>query len=52
MRKFTCRGAKPLKSEEMTTSNHTLEEVDKQFDVTRERIHQIEARASRQFKHP
>ncbi|MGO4307628.1 RNA polymerase sigma factor RpoD [Cupriavidus sp. RAF12] len=35
-----------------TTSEHTLEEVGKQFDVTRERIRQIEAKAMRKLKHP
>ncbi|MDR3018693.1 MAG: RNA polymerase sigma factor RpoD [Delftia acidovorans] len=35
-----------------TTSDHTLEEVGKQFDVTRERIRQIEAKALRKLKHP
>ncbi|NBQ90425.1 MAG: RNA polymerase sigma factor RpoD [Betaproteobacteria bacterium] len=33
-------------------SDHTLEEVGKQFDVTRERIRQIEAKAIRKLKHP
>src|SRR5712691_4838582 len=33
-------------------SNHTLEEVGKQFSVTRERIRQIEARTLRKLKHP
>lgn len=33
-------------------SDHTLEEVGKQFDVTRERIRQIEATAIRKLKHP
>jgi RNA polymerase primary sigma factor len=32
--------------------DHTLEEVGKQFDVTRERIRQIEAKALRKLKHP
>jgi RNA polymerase primary sigma factor len=36
---------------EMST-DHTLEEVGKQFDVTRERIRQIEAKAIRKLKHP
>ena len=36
---------------EMNT-DHTLEEVGKQFDVTRERIRQIEAKALRKLKHP
>jgi RNA polymerase primary sigma factor len=31
---------------------HTLEEVGKQFSVTRERIRQIEAKALRELKHP
>ncbi|QHS10826.1 RNA polymerase sigma factor RpoD [Sinimarinibacterium sp. NLF-5-8] len=34
------------------TSDHTLEEVGKQFDVTRERIRQIEAKALRKLRHP
>ena len=33
-------------------TDHTLEEVDKQFDVTRERIRQIEAKALRKLRHP
>ncbi len=33
-------------------ANHTLEEVGKQFDVTRERIRQIEAKALRKLRHP
>ena len=33
-------------------TDHTLEEVGKQFDVTRERIRQIEAKALRKLKHP
>ena len=33
-------------------SDHTLEEVGKQFSVTRERIRQIEAKALRKLKHP
>ena len=33
-------------------SDHTLEEVGTQFDVTRERIRQIEAKANRKQKHP
>ena len=33
-------------------SDHTLEEVGKQFSVTRERIRQIEAKAIRKLKHP
>ena len=32
--------------------HHTLEEVGKQFDVTRERIRQIEAKALRKLRHP
>ena len=35
-----------------TTSDHTLEEVGKQFDVTRERIRQIEAKAMTKLRHP
>lgn len=35
-----------------THTEHTLEEVGKQFDVTRERIRQIEAKAMRKLKHP
>ncbi|CAN0619621.1 RNA polymerase sigma factor RpoD [Burkholderia multivorans] len=35
-----------------TTSEHTLEEVGKQFDVTRERIRQIEGKAMRKLMHP
>ncbi len=34
------------------STDHTLEEVGKQFDVTRERIRQIEAKAMRKLKHP
>jgi len=34
------------------TSDHTLEEVGRQFQVTRERIRQIEAKALRKLKHP
>ena len=33
-------------------ANHTLEEVGKDFDVTRERIRQIEAKALRKLRHP
>ena len=36
----------------VTTSDHTLEEVGKQFDVSRERIRQIESKAMRKLKHP
>jgi len=32
--------------------DHTLEEVGQQFDVTRERIRQIEAKALRKLRHP
>jgi RNA polymerase primary sigma factor len=35
-----------------TTSEHTLEEVGRQFDVTRERIRQIESKAMRKLMHP
>ena len=34
------------------SNDHTLEEVGKQFDVTRERIRQIEAKALRKLRHP
>ena len=33
-------------------SDHTLEEVGQQFNVTRERLRQIEAKALRKLKHP
>ena len=33
-------------------TNHTLEQVGKQFDITRERIRQIEAKALRKLRHP
>ena len=33
-------------------TDHTLEEVSRQFSVTRERIRQIEAKALRKLKHP
>ena len=51
---LTLREAKVLRMRfgiEMST-DHTLEEVGKQFDVTRERIRQIEAKAIRKLKHP
>ena len=51
---LTPREAKVLRMRfgiEMNT-DHTLEEVGKQFDVTRERIRQIEAKALRKLKHP
>ena len=51
---LTPREAKVLRMRfgiEMT-SDHTLEEVGKQFDVTRERIRQLEAKALRKLKHP
>ncbi len=35
-----------------TASDHTLEELGKQFDVTRERIRQIESKAMRKLMHP
>ncbi len=34
------------------STDHTLEQVGKQFSLTRERIRQIEARAIRKLKHP
>jgi len=34
------------------SSDHTVDEVGKQFDVTRERVRQIEAQALRKLKHP
>ena len=52
--KLTEREAKVLKMRfgiDMA-SDHTLEEVGKQFDVTRERIRQIEAKALRKLRHP
>ena len=51
---LTPREAKVLRmrfGSEMNT-DHTLEEVGKQFDVTRERIRQIEAKALRKLRHP
>ncbi|MBK7502169.1 MAG: RNA polymerase sigma factor RpoD [Polaromonas sp.] len=51
---LTPREAKVLRMRfgiEMST-DHTLEEVGKQFDVTRERVRQIEAKALRKLKHP
>ncbi|MBU3634661.1 RNA polymerase sigma factor RpoD [Polynucleobacter sp. es-GGE-1] len=51
---LTPREAKVLRMRfgvEMST-DHTLEEVGKQFDVTRERIRQIEAKALRKMRHP
>ena len=51
---LTPREAKVLRARfgiEMNT-DHTLEEVGKQFDVTRERIRQIEAKALRKLRHP
>jgi RNA polymerase primary sigma factor len=51
---LTSREAKVLRMRfgiEMNT-DHTLEEVGKQFDVTRERIRQIEAKALRKLRHP
>ncbi len=51
---LTLREAKVLRMRfgiEMNT-DHTLEEVGKQFDVTRERIRQIEAKALRKLRHP
>ena len=51
---LTMREAKVLRMRfgiDMNT-DHTLEEVGKQFDVTRERIRQIEAKALRKLRHP
>ncbi|TBR74406.1 MAG: RNA polymerase sigma factor RpoD, partial [Nevskiaceae bacterium] len=51
---LTSREAKVLRMRfgiDLTT-DHTLEEVGKQFDVTRERIRQIEAKALRKLRHP
>jgi RNA polymerase primary sigma factor len=51
---LTAREAKVLRMRfgiDMS-SDHTLEEVGRQFDVTRERIRQIEAKAMRKLKHP
>jgi RNA polymerase primary sigma factor len=51
---LTAREAKVLRMRfgiDMS-SDHTLDEVGKQFDVTRERIRQIEAKAIRKLKHP
>jgi RNA polymerase primary sigma factor len=51
---LTEREAKVLRMRfgiDMNT-DHTLEEVGKQFDVTRERIRQIEAKALRKLRHP
>ena len=51
---LTPREAKVLRMRfgiDMNT-DHTLEEVGKQFDVTRERIRQIEAKALRKLRHP
>ena len=41
-----------LSLESKMNTDHTLEEVGKQFDVTRERIRQIEAKALRKLRHP
>ncbi|MDD2893993.1 MAG: sigma-70 family RNA polymerase sigma factor, partial [Halothiobacillaceae bacterium] len=54
MASLTPREAKVLRMRfgiDMNT-DHTLEEVGKQFDVTRERIRQIEAKALRKLRHP
>lgn len=51
---LTARESKVLRMRfgiDMNT-DHTLEEVGKQFDVTRERIRQIEAKALRKLRHP
>ena len=51
---LTAREAKVLRMRFGIGMNtdHTLEEVGKQFDVTRERIRQIEAKALRKLRHP
>ena len=54
LKTLTPREEKVLKMRfgiDMST-DHTLEEVGKQFDVTRERIRQIEAKALRKLRHP
>ncbi|OGT30689.1 MAG: RNA polymerase sigma factor RpoD [Gammaproteobacteria bacterium RIFCSPHIGHO2_12_FULL_35_23] len=54
LKTLTAREAKVLRMRfgiDMNT-DHTLEEVGKQFDVTRERIRQIEAKALRKLRHP
>jgi RNA polymerase primary sigma factor len=54
LQSLTPREAKVLRMRfgiDMNT-DHTLEEVGKQFDVTRERIRQIEAKALRKLRHP
>lgn len=54
LNELTIREAKVLRMRfgiDMNT-DHTLEEVGKQFDVTRERIRQIEAKALRKLRHP
>ena len=54
MANLSPREAKVLKMRfgiDMST-DHTLEEVGRQFDVTRERIRQIEAKALRKLRHP
>ena len=51
---LTPREAKVLRMRfgiEMNT-DHTLDEIGKQFDITRERIRQIEAKALRKLRHP
>lgn len=52
--KLTAREAKVLMMRFGVgmNSDHTLEEIGKQFDVTRERIRQIEAKALRKLRHP
>ena len=56
---MTCWPASPLVKRKCCVrfgidmnTDHTLEEVGKQFDVTRERIRQIEAKALRKLRHP
>ena len=54
LKSLTPREAKVLRMRFGVGMNtdHTLEEVGKQFDVTRERIRQIEAKALRKLRHP
>ena len=45
-------GAEDALRDRRRTANHTLEEVGQDFEVTRERIRQIEAKALRKLRHP